>query len=648
MPTFDGDNLIVTLDPVVDGVMGVDVLNDLYEPWKDWMLESTVNRRYPPTFRSDGGNPLSSIINQGAYIFLNNVAGWRLKPYESDGTWYLTGNLAVEDTALPAFIPTIGTYTAAILGLQPVTQGVSEQMGAQLEHAAFDKGVTLDEVKGVAGTGYDLVGNPIGTLKTPSNNLSDTMTIANTRGLGIIYVLGDVETDPGEDYSDMTFIGASHQKTTLTLEASSNLDGCEYYYTFLAGTLDADAVACCCMFGDLYYVNGEIKDCILKPDGVMMLGSSEQAVLLRCVTECTEGGPPYTIDFNGSGTNLAVRSLDGQLKLQNKTGPEDSSIIMSGGKVILDLTTLTNGRIKITGIAVVIDTLGNPVPSGEYGDLTIVNSAMSNVSVADAVSNFDLTGYVTHTTLAGVTAKNAYRDIIDINILSGESGTAIPIGLPHRPVNNIPDALTLLEQYHCSKFRINGNTPIPAGTNLNGINFIAGTTIDRTITIPDTATTNGTKFYNITLTGTLAGKTEMERCILEDLYGVRGSMIECAIAGTIDLDDSTGQLITMDECRTGGDGAIPDININGAKVSIIGWTGALNIHKKTGLSVMGVSTGAGTFRVKNTCTSGVIIFAGVGTQTIEDGVTSIISDSNLLNKENITKKIVTYNGEYHA
>ena len=128
MPTFNGETLIITLDSGVTTLEWIDV----YSAWKDWMIESPLNRKYPTAFRSDGGNPLSAIINQGSYFFLNNSGGWRIKPPEEDITIYVTGNLAVEDTSLPALTPTDGAYTAAIFGLQSITQGITPVMGEQL------------------------------------------------------------------------------------------------------------------------------------------------------------------------------------------------------------------------------------------------------------------------------------------------------------------------------------------------------------------------------------------------------------------------------------------------------------------------------------------------------------------------------------
>ena len=130
MPTFDGVNLLITLD---SGVTNVDVQEDIYEPWKTWMLGSHDNRRYPEAFRSDGGAPLTDVISQGSYFFLNNAEGWRIKPPEEDITIYLTGNLAVEDTGLDAVVPTTGAFTAAIIGLQPVTQALGQQELANIK-----------------------------------------------------------------------------------------------------------------------------------------------------------------------------------------------------------------------------------------------------------------------------------------------------------------------------------------------------------------------------------------------------------------------------------------------------------------------------------------------------------------------------------
>ena len=129
MPNFDGDNLVMTLDAVVSQ----DVIDDWYEPWKDWMLSSPLNRRYPQLFLSEGGGPVDATQNQGSYIRVNNDVGWRIRPPEQNIEIIYTGSLLRTNDDLPIFIPTIGSYSTQVFNIQPITtqiisgSGVTEQ-----------------------------------------------------------------------------------------------------------------------------------------------------------------------------------------------------------------------------------------------------------------------------------------------------------------------------------------------------------------------------------------------------------------------------------------------------------------------------------------------------------------------------------------
>ena len=121
--TFDGDTLTITLGTPTDGVLNLDVQDDLYSDWKEWMVTSD-NIKYPPAFRTVGGDSLTTNVDAGAYYFLRNDYGWRIKPSEYDQTIYVIGNLVAQDSALPLAVPTTGGYTVLMLGLQAVTQGI--------------------------------------------------------------------------------------------------------------------------------------------------------------------------------------------------------------------------------------------------------------------------------------------------------------------------------------------------------------------------------------------------------------------------------------------------------------------------------------------------------------------------------------------
>ena len=125
--TIDGDNLLFILD---DTILNVSVEQHLYSEWKKWQLLDD-NLRYEDAFRPDGGGPLTPGIDQGAYFFFNNVAGWRIRPGESSQTYNFTDNLAPEDSAIPIVVPTLGAFTVLINGLQPITQNVDQILDAQ-------------------------------------------------------------------------------------------------------------------------------------------------------------------------------------------------------------------------------------------------------------------------------------------------------------------------------------------------------------------------------------------------------------------------------------------------------------------------------------------------------------------------------------
>jgi hypothetical protein len=157
MPIFDGPNLTITLDAPSSGTLNVDVEADLYSEWKEWSLLSD-NIKYPPAFeRVVGGDPLSPGIAAGAYFLLNNLEGWRIKPFEANHTVFLTGNLAAADPDLSLTDPTDGGFTVLINNLQPVTQNVDSLLEGQND-TFYLGSVHVDTIDGVSGTDY-----PIGT-----------------------------------------------------------------------------------------------------------------------------------------------------------------------------------------------------------------------------------------------------------------------------------------------------------------------------------------------------------------------------------------------------------------------------------------------------------------------------------------------------
>ena len=372
--TIDGANLLITLE---SGVTQVNVA-DIYSDWKRWMVQGD-NAKYLPAFRTVGGDPLTSIINAGAYYFLRNDYGWRIKPPEEDITIYTAGNLAAQDTSLPVFLATDGAFTAAILGLQPVTQGVTPVMASQLAFGSFAGGVWVDQSSSLSGTGLTETGEPIGNAANPVNNFADARVIQQAFGLPeTFFIRGNATLDTGDDVSGFKLVGSNAIRTVLTVNEAAVTNGCTIDDCYLVGNLDGGTLVERCVIDNVNYINGFVHNCMLA-NGTVYLGGANVANFLSCYSGVPGTGTPI-LDCNGfnndQATPLAIRDYKGGIQLTGLDGGAAVSIDLASGQVKIDLNTCTNGNVVVRGSGKVIDTNGNHLMSGTYnGNLTILNEA---------------------------------------------------------------------------------------------------------------------------------------------------------------------------------------------------------------------------------------------------------------------------------
>lgn len=88
---------------------------------------------------------------------------------------------------------------------------------------------------------------------------------------------------------------------------------------------------------------------------------------------------PPEIDCGGGGQSLIIEDFHGRVDLINKTGPETVEIGLASGAVRLDLTTVTNGTLTISGNGHLLDMATDlPILSGTYNGL-VVKNRLTNV-----------------------------------------------------------------------------------------------------------------------------------------------------------------------------------------------------------------------------------------------------------------------------
>ena len=349
--TFDGDNLIVTLN-AGGAVHTVDWQTDVYSDWKVWVKTAT-NSRYAPAFAPDGGNPLTPGIDQGAYYFFRNDLGWRMKPAEEDSTITVTGNLVPSDATLPILIPTTGAFTVGIFGLQPITQNVSTLLTAQ-QQGAYLGIIHINTISGTPSSGTsagDVVAG-IGTATNPIDNIADATTLATFLRVTKFMIVGTVTLT--QTYEQWEFSGVPGVSNIAL--GGQTVTGSHFVGLGLTGAM---VTASPCVF----------TRCHIDPPGVSgFVGAMHDCPFFSTLTKGTgdinlfhcysgiAGLNPVMLDANSTTGTITARRWEGGLQLQNFDQGEDASINLFGGNLILDATVSNAGSdIVIRGTGTLTD-----------------------------------------------------------------------------------------------------------------------------------------------------------------------------------------------------------------------------------------------------------------------------------------------------
>jgi len=338
--TFNEVTKIIEIDeaPDVDGEVFIDVKTDLYSDGKeDWVANENL-RKFLFPIEAVGGNPLPGEKALGSTFFLN--ADWKIRPYNASHRLTINGNFYSADGTDP-FLDPLGTYTVRIMQQVSSLVDSTVQQLSEIEYASYNGGVTVDVLSSYTGIDY-----PVGTPQQPVNNLSDALDIAADRGFTVFYILGDITVGDALDFTQMSFIGESIDKTEIDIDSDANVDSCEFYEATVTGTLDGQCKVKECRILDVNYISGVVELCILA--GEITLGGGAEAYFLDCWAGTNLGIPP-SIDLGGSGQTLVMQNFNGYISWKNKSGASDqANASLNAGWIVLE-PTVTAGNITIIG-----------------------------------------------------------------------------------------------------------------------------------------------------------------------------------------------------------------------------------------------------------------------------------------------------------
>lgn len=378
------------LDPVAKyiylaaGVREYHPIDDIYKEIRNLRkLNPTTHRWYDMPVFAFGAVPKGGGKFTPRYATFNN--GWRVVPEDTTHDLYISGEQLTDDgqsgkACLDLTVLSPGTNVFVHYEPPAAELIKAEDELAAIVRMAFDGVVTVDDIKG-SSVPHKLLGTP----GMPCKHMPEALDIANEQNINAFSILTDEEIGDGLDFTGKTFIGASKTKVTLTLLESANLDDVEFYDATLTGKLDGETEVKNCRIGTITYFAGYIESCELI-EGIISLGGGAVANFLDCWTGL--GGTPV-IDMGGSGQALVMKNLNGSTKIQNKNGPEEVIINLDDGLFIIDLTTVTEGRIVVTGTGNVVDENMNDLAAGWYNNVELVTYLDSKADIVDAIMNYD-------------------------------------------------------------------------------------------------------------------------------------------------------------------------------------------------------------------------------------------------------------------
>lgn len=96
--TFDGANKLIIVN---NNVLSLDVQNDIYSSWKEW-VRVQENAKYVQALTAIGGDPITDTASVGITYFLEN--GWRIRPWVGNYTLNVDGNLYTREPGQNPFV----------------------------------------------------------------------------------------------------------------------------------------------------------------------------------------------------------------------------------------------------------------------------------------------------------------------------------------------------------------------------------------------------------------------------------------------------------------------------------------------------------------------------------------------------------------
>ena len=240
----------------------------------------------------------------------------------------------------------------------------------------------------------------------------------------------------------------------------------------------------------------------------------------------------------------------------------------------------------------------------------------------------------------------SYGGGVTMDQTSLHTGTAYPTGTPRYPVNNLADAVAIMETRGFGTLYVIGAAAIDGSADCTDVIFIGSSKTKTVITVLPAATVPGAEFVDCSVTGTLDGNAKLNDCEISVLNYIEGYIEQCVLSpGIITLGG--GAAAHFLDCWSGVPGlATPEIDMGGSgqALAMRNYNGGIKISNKTGTEPVSLDLNSATVILESTVTAGTIVARGTGKLVDESGNSiytgpwngaTIVNETSMANYEKI-------------
>lgn len=205
--TFDGVNKLILINP---GETTVDVQEDIYSAWKQWMLLKNIeNFRYLKPIDIVGGEPLPGDQALDSTFFLIN--GWKIKPYPGSYTLNIVGNVFDIDGG-------------SIKVDADITEGIQNNIAINTQTSAVVRRIQGSE-SNITASLVTSQAAQLTSIENTTNTIDSTTTTSYNQILSQSADINDISGSTSANYNLLLSNSSSIQDIdTIVTELQSKLD----------------------------------------------------------------------------------------------------------------------------------------------------------------------------------------------------------------------------------------------------------------------------------------------------------------------------------------------------------------------------------------------------------------------------------------